>query len=70
VTKQLEKAVKDELVAQIEESSSQIKDALVAQIRTKSGANKVAKALLSGLDGAFNNTWRSNLSINFEQLKD
>jgi len=63
LTNQIKKAVEDELKHQVEESSKQIKEALIAQIRTKSGSNKIAKALIDGLNGTFSSSYTSKIDV-------
>lgn len=64
VTMILQNAINAELKNQIVEISSPVKDALVKQLQTKTGANKIATAMLSALDGE-----TGNLQFSFK-IKD
>lgn len=51
VTKILQGAINEELKRQTVELTAPVKDALIKQLQTKSGASKIATALLGALDG-------------------
>lgn len=55
VTSILQGAINEELKKQTTELASPVKDALVKQLQTKSGANKIATALLNALEGSETN---------------
>lgn len=70
VTDVIQKAVREELIRQIDINAQQIKDELVKQLQTKKGASKIADALLSSLNGTFASAWRSKFEIKFEANQD
>jgi len=70
LTNQIKKAIEEEVKAQLIGSSKTIKEALVAQLRTKSGSNKVAKALLDGLLGSFVSAWRSKIDVHLDPITE
>lgn len=70
VTRIIQEEVKKELIEQIKTHSLTIKEELIKQLQSKKGANKVAEALLSALDGTFGKSWTSNISIRFESKED
>jgi uncharacterized phage protein gp47/JayE len=69
VTKQIEKAVRDELSNVVSQATLKIKNALIARLKTDKGAMLVADALLEGLSGTFKNTWTSKVDIKIEPYK-
>jgi len=60
VTSILQGAINEELKKQTTEIASPVRDALVKEIKTKQGATRIAKALMSALDGS------DNLRLTFE----
>lgn len=70
VTNKIKEAVKEELTNQISLSAQSIKAELIKQIQTKKGSSLVAQALLSGLQGTFNNSWMSKLELTLTPQKN
>lgn len=64
VTGILQGAINEELKKQTVELASPVKDALIKQLQTKSGATKIANALLNALDGS------TELVLTFATKKD
>lgn len=70
LNRRIKELVEDEVKKQIEESAGAIREAVRKQITSKAGSNAVAKAVVDGLIGSFENSWNSTINISFAKNED
>lgn len=62
-SKYIKEAIEEELKNQMKSMAAPIRKALIKKIRSEQGASLVADALISGLNGTFDQAWRSDISV-------
>ena len=60
---EITKSVKELISEEIKSKAGPMKNAIKKQMKSEAGSSKIADALLRGLDGTLQNSWRSEMTI-------